>query len=306
MPLITVVKWRLIMNKEKNSKSIIYKILFTVFFVVFIGASSILISDWYRENKAQKEFEKLSGLVQETENETQTETETETQIETETETEVDVLAERGIVVPEKNLDWNALYEKNEHIIAWIYIPGTKVDYPILQHPEIESYYLNRNLDGSVGYPGCIYIQLLNNKNFTDYNTVLYGHNMKNQTMFATLHKFEDAMFLDENHYVYIYTPETTLVYDIFAAYEYSNKHILYEYNFDVDKWRQAYLDMILGIRDMNANIRRDVEVTSETPIISMSTCIAGKANNRYVVNAALVNTSALKVYEEVETEETLP
>lgn len=280
------------MNKEKNSKSIIYKILLIVFLVIFIGSTSILLSDWYREKKAQAKFEQLSGLVVETETETETEPESETQ----TETEIDELAERGIVVPDKNLDWNALYEENEHIIAWIYIPGTKIDYPILQHPEIESYYLDHNLDGSVGYPGCIYMQLLNNKNFIDYNTILYGHNMKNQTMFATLHKFEDAMFLEENHYVYIYTPETTLVYDIFAAYQYSNKHILYEYDFTVDIDCQAYIDMIFNIRDMNANIRREVEVTKDSPILTMSTCIAGKKQNRYIVNAVLINKSDLEGY----------
>lgn len=283
------------MEKEKNSKSLIYKILFVIFLVIFIGASSMLFSDWYKEKKAQDKFEELSGLVTE-----EIETESETQTETETETEVDVLAERGIVIPEKNLNWNALYEENEHIIAWIYIPGTKVDYPILQHPEKESYYLDHNLDGSKGYPGCIYIQLLNNKNFTDYNTVIYGHNMKNKTMFSTLHNYEDITFLEEYHYVYVYTPETTLVYDIFAAYEFSDEHILYAYDFSYETGCQEYIDMIFGIRDMNANIRKEVEVTPETPIISMSTCIAGKASNRYVVNAVLLNKSALKVYEEVQ------
>ena len=291
-----MVGWGLSMNRKKNSKSIIYKSLFTLFFVIFIGASSILISDWYREKKHQDKFEELSGYVEEQKESEPEEEKNTTVVDTEsaTEAEVDVLAERGIVVPEKNLNWNALYEENEHIIGWIYIPGTKIDYPILQHPEIESYYLNRNLDGSVGYPGCIYIQLLNNKDFTDYNTVLYGHNMKNKTMFATLHKYEDITFLEQNHYAYIYTPETTLVYDLFAAYEYSDKHILYEYNFDVAEARQMYLDMVFGIRDMSANIRRDVEVTSETPIITMITCISGKDNKRYFVNGALVNTSALK------------
>ena len=288
------------MNKKSTSKSIIYKILFTLFFVIFIGASSILISDWYREKKAQDKFEELSGYVEEKESELEEENTTFIETEIETETEVDVLAERGIVVPEKNLNWNALYEENEHIVAWIYIPGTKIDYPVLRHPKDDNYYLNRNLDGSVGYPGCIYMQTINSGNFSDLNTILYGHNMKNQTMFATLHKFEDMAFLEEYHYVYVYTPETTLVYDIFAAHEASDDHVYYLYDFTVPQGLQRYIDDIFAIRNMSANIRREVEATSETPIITLVTCVGGKNDKRYLVNAALVNTSALKTVEEVQ------
>uniref|UniRef100_UPI004056B23A class B sortase n=1 Tax=Agathobacter sp. TaxID=2021311 RepID=UPI004056B23A len=282
-------------NRKKKSNPIIYKILFIVFLVIFIVASSTLIKDWYKEKKAQDKFEELSSLV------TEKETETETEIETESETEIDELAERGITVPEKNLNWNALYEENEHIVAWIYIPGTKVDYPILQHPEVDDYYLNRNLDGSSGYPGCIYIETVNNKNFTDYNTLVYGHNMKNDTMFGSLHDYENAVFFDKYRYVYVYTPETTLVYDIFASYMHTNDHIYYSYDFGVAEGYQDYIDFIFSIRDMSANIREDAEVTSDTPMLTMSTCMGGgKENNRYVVNAVLVNKSALKVYEEVQ------
>lgn len=284
-------------NQPKKSGSIIYKILFIVFLVIFIGASSLLLKDWYKEKKAQDKFEELSSLVVETESETQIETETQV----ETETEVDVLAERGIVVPDKKLNWNALYEENEHIIAWIYIPGTKVDYPILQHPESDDYYLNRNLDGSSGYPGCIYMETVNSKNFTDYNTLVYGHNMKNKTMFGSLHNYENAMFFDEYRYVYVYTPETTLVYDIFAAYMHTDDHIYYSYDFGVAEGYQEYIDSIFNIRSMNVHIRENVEVTSETPMLTLSTCMGGgRENNRYVVNAVLVNTSALQVYEEVQ------
>ena len=293
-----MVEWGLSMNKKNNSKSIIYKVLFTLFAVLFIGASSILLSDWYREKKAQDKFEELSGYVEEKESESEEDTILE---DTETEVEVDVLAERGIVIPEKNLNWNALYEENEHIIAWIYIPGTKVNYPILQHPQVDDYYLNRNLNGSVGYPGCIYMETVNSKHFTDYNTLVYGHNMKNDTMFGSLHDYENAMFFDQYRYVYIYTPETTLVYDIIASYMHTDDHIYYSYDFGVPEGYQEYIDFIFGIRDMKANIRRDVEVTSDTPMLTMSTCMGGgRDNNRYVVNAVLVNTSALEVFEDVQ------
>ena len=113
-------------------------------------------------------------------------------------------------------------------------------------------------------------------------------------MFGSLHSYENAKFMDENHYVYIYTPENVLVYDIFASYMYTDDHIYYEYDFGVREGLQEYIDDVFAIRDMNANIREDVEVTSEDYLLTMSTCMGGgKEENRYVVNAVLLNPSAL-------------
>ena len=110
-----------------------------------------------------------------------------------------ILEEMGVPIPEKEVDFADLQENtNGDIYAWIHIPDTKIDYPVLQHPTDNSYYLNHNLDGSRGYPGCIYTEDYNKKDFTDPNTVLYGHNMKNGTMFAGLHKYGDSEYLEEH------------------------------------------------------------------------------------------------------------
>lgn len=69
---------------------------------------------------------------------------------------------------------------NPDVYAWITVPGTEI--PILQQPSDNSYYFMHNMDGSYGYPGCIYTENLNSKDFTDNNTVIYGHNMKNDSM----------------------------------------------------------------------------------------------------------------------------
>ena len=67
---------------------------------------------------------------------------------------------------------------NPDVYAWIAVPGTE----ILQHPSDNSYYFMHNIDGSYGYPGCIYTENLNSKDITDNNTVIYGHNVKNDSM----------------------------------------------------------------------------------------------------------------------------
>ena len=71
---------------------------------------------------------------------------------------------------------------NSDVYAWITVPGTEIEYPILQHHSDNSYYFMHNIDGSYGYPGCIYTENLNSKDFTDNNMVIYGHNMKNDSM----------------------------------------------------------------------------------------------------------------------------
>lgn len=203
---------------------------------------------------------------------------------------ISTLQEMGIPIPDKAVDIAAMREEvNDDIYAWIYIPDTVIDYPVLQHPTDNSYYLSYNIDGSKGYPGCIYTENYNQKDFSDPNTVMYGHNMKNGLMFAGLHKFGDSLYFDEHPYVYIYTEDTLLVYEIFAAYVSGDEHILYSYDFaDADTYRD-YLNGIFQVRSMNANIRESAVVTEDNKILTLSTCIADKPNNRYLVQGVLLN-----------------
>lgn len=195
----------------------------------------------------------------------------------------------GFNVPEKQIDFKALQEEeNADIYAWITVPGTKIDYPIVQHPEEPEYYLEHNLDGSKGYPGCIYTELYNSKDWDDPHTVLYGHNMKNGTMFAGLHYYEDSEFFEDNQYVYIYTEKEVLVYQIFAAYEFSNAHLILGFNTqDEDSFNQ-YLEGIFQIEGINNHFNEEIEVTAEDKIITLATCIANKPDKRYLVQAVLV------------------
>lgn len=200
------------------------------------------------------------------------------------------LKDMGIPIPEKEVDFADLQANvNKDIYAWIYIPDTLVDYPVVQHPTDNLYYLNYNLDGSKGYPGCIYTEDYNAKDFSDPNTVIYGHNMKNGTMFAGLHKFEDSEYFNGHPYVYLYTEEGLYVYEIFAAYESGNEHILYNNDFTNHYVYSKYLEGIYSLRAMNSNVREDVEVTAEDRIVTLSTCVANKSDRRYLVQGVLLN-----------------
>ena len=202
-----------------------------------------------------------------------------------------ILEEMGVPIPEKEVDFADLQENtNGDIYAWIHIPDTKIDYPVLQHPTDNSYYLNHNLDGSRGYPGCIYTEDYNKKDFTDSNTVLYGHNMKNGTMFAGLHKYGDSEYLEEHPYIYIYTEEGLLAYEIFAAYQSGDEHILYAHDgFEDRKVYGKYLEEILNMRSMGSVLKEGAEVTEDSRIITLSTCISGKPDNRFLIQGVLLN-----------------
>ena len=195
--------------------------------------------------------------------------------------------EPAVPIPEKDMDFAALQQENPDIYGWIYVPGTEIDYPLLQHPDNDEYYLNHNVDGSAGYPGTIYTEpSVNSKDFSDFNTVIYGHNMKNGTMFATLHYYADKSFFDENRYVFIYTPEKNYAFEIFAAYTYNDRHLLKGKDLSTDEQLESYIDEFYA---QGGNYAEDMErITPDDHIITLSTCTYSD-EKRWLVQAVLVN-----------------
>lgn len=291
-------------TEGNDRKRTVWLLLLIVCLAVAVVSGGILIKNHISAKRAQEELERLAQLTTlETTAPPETESkpapaQTQTPAPEPTTEElfaasVAQLKEMEIPIPDKTVDFADLQENtNADIYAWIYIPDTKIDYPVVQHPTDNSYYLKYNLDGSKGYPGCIYTEDYNAKDFSDANTVLYGHNMKNGTMFAGLHQYEDAEFFEKNPYVYIYTPEKLLVYEVFAAYESGDEHLLMSYAFDNQTIFQNYLDDIFAMRTMTCNLNEKAEVDSGSHIVTLSTCIANKPNNRYLVQGVLLNEEA--------------
>lgn len=187
------------------------------------------------------------------------------------------------------IDFAALQQQNPDVYAWIQVPGTEVDYPILQSSNDNTYYLNHTIDGEEKKEGAIFTENYNTKTFEDPNTVIYGHDMKNGSMFQSIHKYMDRSFFDNNRDIVIYMPNQILHYKIFAAYLTDNKHLLMNYNFWSKDEYQQYLNSIFSMRDMNAFIDTSTEVTTEDKIITLSTCYAGISTQRYLVQAVLVS-----------------
>lgn len=191
-----------------------------------------------------------------------------------------------VVIP---IDFASLQARNPDVYAWITVPGTNIDYPILQSDGDNSYYLDHTMDGESSPEGSIFTEKYNSKDFEDPNTVIYGHNMKNGSMFQNLHNYQEREFFDNNRDVTIYTPDAIRHYKIFAAYFYDNRHILSSFDFS-DPWvYKQYLDQIFSIRDMNSFIDTDTKIGVEDKIITMSTCYGTQHDVRYLVQAVLVS-----------------
>lgn len=187
------------------------------------------------------------------------------------------------------VDFEMLKEWNPDIYAWITVPGTNIDYPVLQKSDTEdlydNYYLDHTVDLEEGLPGAIYSQPVNQKDFMDSVTVLYGHNMKNGEMFTGLHEFENRDFFDKNRQIFIYTPNGVLTYEIFAAVDFSDALIPYEYSFSDSAQLQNY---IKDVKNCAGNFQEGVSVSANDKILTLSTCYSGQDDRRLLIEAVLI------------------
>ena len=183
------------------------------------------------------------------------------------------------------VDFASLKAYNSDIYAWIYIPNTKVNYPIVQS-QVDDYYLMKNVDGSKGYPGAIYTNKVNSTDFSDFNTVIYGHNMKNKTAFGSLHSFDDVSFLNQNQDMYIYTADGLYTYQIYSTVKFSNALILDAYPLYSTDSCQNFINMTYTgyAKSTVEHVRSGVSVTTDDRLVTLSTCISD-SNYRFLVIA---------------------
>lgn len=255
------------LNKEKKKHFLLF--LGIAIIAVFILLTNILIQK--EQKKDEDKTEKL----------------TEVTVTPSVEPSVKVrkeptVTEEPVVIP---VDFEKLWETNRDIYAWIEIPGTSVNYPILQHETDDSYYLDHSVDGTAGLPGSIYTESYNHKDFSDCHTVIYGHNMKNGTMFGSLREYQDKKYGDKYSYIKIYTPEEILTYQIFTAVTYDNRHILYHYN-PTDKLALSEFLHSMKSEKISGWIDTENEVTEDDRIVVLSTC-NGNSSQRFLVAAVL-------------------
>ena len=184
-------------------------------------------------------------------------------------------------------DFEKLRETNKDIYAWITIPDTMVDYPVLQS-ETDNKYLDTNIDGSQGYPGCIYSNKCNSKKFDDYITVLYGHNMKSGEMFGSLHQFGEEEFFDDFDTYSIETESARYIYSVYAVVNYNDSLITAKYGVKTREGRDAFIQSLEACRgNSSTHFHDEVNFKDDDQVLVLSVCISGQKDRRLLVVSKL-------------------
>lgn len=186
------------------------------------------------------------------------------------------------------INFDYLCSINDDIIGWIMVDGTDIDYPILYDSASSWSYIDHDYLLGYSFSGSIYIKDDNTPDFSDFNTVIYGHNMNNGSMFAPLHDFRDQDFFDQYDTIILYTPDRKLTYQIFAAYRTDNKNLSVAFDYDTTEQREDYLEHVYSHTKI-AFYDMDVPVSVDDKIITLSTCINHQSAYRYLVQAVLIS-----------------
>ncbi len=182
----------------------------------------------------------------------------------------------------RQIDVTALQERNPDVLAWIYAPGTKINYPVLQG-EDNDYYLNHTWDGWKNSVGSIFMEYRNNPTFMDFNTILYGHNMNDGSMFADVIDFSQEQFAKSHPYIYLVLPGGILRYDVFSAYKAPVDGQTYGLSFNQEQTRVDFLNYAKE----NSTIQTGVAPKTTDLILTLSTCTGRGYSDRWVVHARL-------------------
>ena len=181
---------------------------------------------------------------------------------------------------ERKIDFKKLKSQNQDIAGWIYIRGTTIDYPIVQGKDNEEY-LHQDFNKKKSSSGTIFLDNNCKKDFTSDNNIIYGHHMKNGTMFAQLLKFREKSFLKKHNEIMIFTPDRTIHLKVISAYaqKAQNKILV---TFANDKQKKAYIKKIESMSEQTIKTSR----IKDNHIYTFVTCSYEGEDNRTYVHAA--------------------
>lgn len=186
-------------------------------------------------------------------------------------------------------DLQMSYEINNDLVGWMEIPGTKINYPVVQSPYEANFYLRRNFLKENATCGTLYVREACDVFRPSDNVTIYGHNMRNGTMFADLHKYEKKAFWEGNKYIYFDTLYEYHTYEIFAVFISSaDLSVGFSYHIFDDAKNQAEFDAFVSTcKEMSLY---DTGITPQygEKLITLSTCDKSIDNGRFVVVARRV------------------
>lgn len=181
----------------------------------------------------------------------------------------------------KAIDWNGLLSANPDICAWI-VMSPDIDYPVVQGETNDSY-LHTDVNGGYSFGGCIFVNCTSAADFSDRNTIIFGHNMKNGSMFGNLDYYYDSSYAQENPYIYLYLPDgTRRTYRIARDLITQDASCVYTAGIRDSETFSQYLSDTSGY--VNYEL---ASISKDDSIISLSTCVYAEGTERHVIQAVL-------------------
>lgn len=176
------------------------------------------------------------------------------------------------------VDFVSLQEINPDIVGWIYVEGTDISYPVVQRQD-NQYYLNHLFSGESNSAGCIFLDCRNAPDFSDKNSILYGHHMKNGTMFSGLTEYKKQEYYDGHPTALLLTPEKNFEIEIFAGYVASVQDKAWEVAFPSDRDFLVWLEKT----EERSCFTSEVTPAATDRILTLSTCSYEFNDARFVV-----------------------
>lgn len=188
-------------------------------------------------------------------------------------------AEEIIYKSEKEIEHERMKEMNSDYIGWLFIPGTEISYPVVDPPDNE-YYLKHSFEKTSSISGALFIDSFLTEGMDSPHVIVYGHNMRNGSMFGTLKKFRNESYFNEHPLIEFHTPNGLYVYQIFSIREVSSD--IHSMNFKIDD---------VNINEYVENARRDSihfrKPETATNIVTLSTCV-GNDSRRLLLSATRI------------------
>lgn len=252
----------------------IYKITLAVSLILIV-VSTINIIILSREYQAGiNEYKALEKYVKIVDTSTPVQTSDEGMQEEVKESVIPVLLE---------IDFDQLKSMNEDIVGWLYYEPLDLSYPIVRGNDNE-YYTLYTFEKEKNSSGAIFMDFLNRPNFQDFNTIIYGHNMRNGTMFGSLKKLlNDSSIIEKSPYFYIFTETNAFMYEIASVYITNSESATYDL-IETEEDQSNYIDYVKGVSTWSW----DKEIVPQDKIVTLSTCHGLHSTNRTVVHGVLI------------------
>lgn len=180
------------------------------------------------------------------------------------------------------VDFNVLLEINEDVIGWIYCEDTPINYPLVQGAD-NDYYLRRVIDGTRNTSGTLFADCRNAGDFSDVNTILYGHNMKDKSMFGTLAYYKEQSYYEEHPIFWILTPDADYRVDLIAGFLTDADSAVYS----IGQTEQEFFALLEQALE-RSTFQSDYEIAQGEHFLTLSTCSYEHDNARYVLIGRLI------------------